>query len=173
MRMLANIFWLGIKELRSFAQRLCAARPRHLVVLACDLSARPRATSRNCTMPRSRIVDEDHSHLSRRIAAAFCRPISSRRSAIARGDIDRADGPRALYLRHRHPAAFRARRAGRTRPGDPGQCRRHRHDAGRASAPATLQQIIATEVARLSSRGRTAGARRRSISRCASPSIPM
>ena len=71
---LANIFWLGTKELRSFATTSCCSAWSSTRFSLRDLSPRRRAARRSCTTPRSPIVDEDHSPLSRRIAHAFLPP---------------------------------------------------------------------------------------------------
>jgi len=50
---IANIFWLGTKELRAFQPRLCAGRPGRLGVFVLDCQRGEERRSRTCTMPRS------------------------------------------------------------------------------------------------------------------------
>ena len=73
MRMLANIFWLGTKELRSFLRDWVLLG---LVVYAFSLAVIAQAQSNSQELHNASIaiVDEDHSELSRRIARAFLPP---------------------------------------------------------------------------------------------------
>ena len=70
MRTLANIFWLGTKELRSFMRDFVLLG---LVVYAFSLAivAQSQSSSQEVHNASVAIVDEDHSELSRRIAHAF------------------------------------------------------------------------------------------------------
>ena len=69
MRKVANIYWLGIKELRSFSHDLVLLG---LVVYAFSLAITLQARSNSQELHNASIaiVDEDHSELSRRIAHA-------------------------------------------------------------------------------------------------------
>src|ERR1700756_197467 len=73
MRALANIFWLGTKELRSFLNDFVLLG---LVIYAFSLAiiAQAQSSSQEVHNASIAIVDEDHSELSRRIARAFLPP---------------------------------------------------------------------------------------------------
>jgi ABC-2 type transport system permease protein len=86
-RMIANIFWLGTKELRAFVHDVVLVV---LVIWAFSLSIISVAQSsfeevRNASIG---IVDEDHSTLSRRIAGAFLPPYFKPPLQIAESDVD-------------------------------------------------------------------------------------
>ena len=88
MRTVANIFWLGTKELRSFGRDFVLIA---LVIWAFSFSIYTQA-QRNAQELRNAaigIVDEDHSELSRRIASAFLPPYFKPPRAIAERDVDR------------------------------------------------------------------------------------
>ena len=70
---LENIFWLGTKELRSFFSDFVLLG---LVVYAFSLAviAQARSNSQEVYNASIAMVDEDHSHLSRRITHAFLPP---------------------------------------------------------------------------------------------------
>ena len=127
---LANIFWLGIKELRSFAARPGAARPGRLCLLASPSTPRRKATAQELHNASIAIVDEDHSPLSRRIAQAFLPPYFKPPQAIAERDIDRLMDSGAIHLRRRHPAELPARRPRRPPARGAAQRRRDRDDPG-------------------------------------------
>ena len=76
MRVLANIFWLGTKELRSFFRDWVLLG---LVTYSFSLAvmAQAQSTSQELHNASLAVVDEDHSQLSRRIASAFLPPYSS------------------------------------------------------------------------------------------------
>jgi len=88
MRMIANIFWLGTKELRSLAQDYVLLA---LVVWAFSLSIVMQAqnTSQELRNASLGFVDEDNSALSRRIAGAFLQPYFKPAQLVAEADIDR------------------------------------------------------------------------------------
>jgi ABC-2 type transport system permease protein len=88
MRMIANIFWLGTKELRSLAQDYVLLA---LVVWAFSLSIVMQAqnTSQELRNASLGFVDEDNSALSRRIAGAFLPPYFKPAQLVAEADIDR------------------------------------------------------------------------------------
>ncbi len=87
-RHLANIFWLGTKELRSFGHDFVLLG---LVIYTFSFAVYSQATS---TMQELRdaavaVVDEDHSPLSRAIAGALLPPYFKPPREIAAADIDR------------------------------------------------------------------------------------
>jgi ABC-2 type transport system permease protein len=86
MRILANIFWLGTKELRSFLRDYVLLG---LVVYAFSLAiiAQAGSSSQEVHNASIAIVDEDHSELSRRIAHAFLAPYFQTPQPIAERDI--------------------------------------------------------------------------------------
>jgi ABC-2 type transport system permease protein len=73
MRAIENIFWLGTKEIRSFMRDFVLLA---LVIYAFSLAimAQARSYSQEVHNASVGLVDEDHSRLSRRIAAAFLPP---------------------------------------------------------------------------------------------------
>jgi ABC-2 type transport system permease protein len=73
MQSLANIFWLGTKELRSFLRDFVLLG---LVIYSFSLAimAQAQSSSQEVHNASIGIVDEDHSELSRRIAHAFLPP---------------------------------------------------------------------------------------------------
>ena len=86
MRTLANIFWLGTKELRSFLRDFVLLG---LVVYAFTYAVIVQAQSFSQELHNGSIaiVDEDHSELSRRIARAFLPPYFKTPDLIAERDI--------------------------------------------------------------------------------------
>ena len=86
MRKLSNIYWLGIKELRSFLRDFVLLG---LVVYAFSLAVimQARSFSQELHNASIAIVDEDHSELSRRIAHAFLPPLFQTPWAIAERDV--------------------------------------------------------------------------------------
>jgi ABC-2 type transport system permease protein len=86
MRALANIFWLGTKELRSFLNDFVLLG---LVIYAFSLAIIAQAQSRSQEVHNASIaiVDEDHSELSRRIAHAFLPPYFQTPQPIAERNI--------------------------------------------------------------------------------------
>ncbi len=88
MRKLENIFWLGTKELRSFFRDWVLLG---FVVYSFSLAiiAQAQSNSQELHNAAIAIVDEDHSELSRRIAAAFLPPYFKQPQFIAEGDVDR------------------------------------------------------------------------------------
>ena len=75
----SNIFWLGIKELRSFSRDFVLLG---LVIYAFSLAIVSHAQSYSQELHNASIamVDEDHSELSHRITHASCHLTFSRRS---------------------------------------------------------------------------------------------
>jgi len=86
MRMIANIFWLGTKEIRSFFRDFVLVA---FVVYAFSLMILAQAHSYSQEVHNASIgiVDEDHSELSRRIAHAFLPPYFHEPRQIAERDI--------------------------------------------------------------------------------------
>jgi ABC-2 type transport system permease protein len=86
MRKAANIYWLGLKELRSFLQDYVLVG---LVIYAFSLAVilQARSFSQELHNASIAIVDEDHSELSRRIAHAFLPPLFQPPQLIAERDI--------------------------------------------------------------------------------------
>jgi ABC-2 type transport system permease protein len=86
MRKVANIYWLGIKELRSFSHDFVLLG---LVVYAFSLAITLQARSNSQELHNASIaiVDEDHSELSRRIAHAFLPPLYQLPQLIAERDV--------------------------------------------------------------------------------------
>src|SRR3974390_938474 len=86
MRKLANIFWLGTKELRSFLNDFVLLG---FVAYAFSLAVIAQAQSNSQEVHNASIamVDEDNSELSRRIACAFLPPYFQSPKPIAERDI--------------------------------------------------------------------------------------
>jgi ABC-2 type transport system permease protein len=86
MRVLANIFWLGTKELRSFFNDFVLLG---LVIYSFSLAiiAQAQSSSQELSNASIAIVDEDHSQLSRRITRAFLPPYFQTPKPIAERDI--------------------------------------------------------------------------------------
>lgn len=86
MRSIANIFWLGTKELRSLLRDVVLLG---LVIYSFSLAivAQAQSNSQEVHNASVGIVDEDHSVLSRRIAAAFLPPYFQKPQPIAERDI--------------------------------------------------------------------------------------
>ena len=86
MQKAANIYWLGIKELRSFLRDFVLLG---LVIYAFSLAVtlQARSSSQELHNASIAIVDEDHSELSRRIAHAFLPPLFKPPQQIQEQDI--------------------------------------------------------------------------------------
>ncbi len=86
MQTIANIFWLGTKELRSFFRDWVLVA---LVIYAFSLAVIAQANSNSQELHNASIayVDEDHSELSRRIMHAFLPPYFQTPQPIAERDI--------------------------------------------------------------------------------------
>jgi len=86
MRTIANIFWLGTKELRSFFRDSVLVL---FVTYAFSLQIMAQAHSYSQEVHNASIgvVDEDHSELSRRIARAFLPPYFHQSQQVAERDI--------------------------------------------------------------------------------------
>ena len=88
MRMFANIFWLGTKELRSFFRDWVLLG---LVTYSFSLAVMAQAQSSSQELHNASlaVVDEDHSQLSRRIAGAFLPPYFKPAQPVAERDVNR------------------------------------------------------------------------------------
>jgi ABC-2 type transport system permease protein len=86
MRKIANIFWLGTKELRSVLRDTVLLG---LVIYTFSLAiiAQAQSSSQEVHNASIGIVDEDHSELSRRIARAFLPPYFQTPQPIAERDV--------------------------------------------------------------------------------------
>ena len=87
LRSLGNIFWLGVKELRSFFRDWVLLG---FVVYSFSLAIMAQAQSNSQELHNASIavVDEDRSDLSRRLAQAFMPPYFLPAKSVAQGDID-------------------------------------------------------------------------------------
>ena len=87
MRTLQNIYWLGTKELRSFFRDWVLLG---FVVYSFSLAIMAQAQSNSQELHNASIaiVDEDHSELSRRIAAAFLPPYFKTPEYVQERDVD-------------------------------------------------------------------------------------
>ena len=105
MRTLENIFWLGTKELRSFMRDFVLLG---LVVYAFSLAiiAQAQSSSQEVHNASIGIVDEDHSELSRRIAAGVPAALFPNAATDRRTRYRSADERGKIYIRNRHPAEF-------------------------------------------------------------------
>lgn len=88
MRKLSNIYWLGLKELRSFSRDWVLLG---FVVYSFSLAiiAQAQGNSQELHNASIAIVDEDHSELSRRMAGAFLPPYFRTPQYVEEHDIDR------------------------------------------------------------------------------------
>jgi ABC-2 type transport system permease protein len=88
-RRVSNIFWLGVKELRSFTHDWVLIG---LVIYAFSLAVMVQAQSRSQELYNASLgyVDEDHSELSRRIIHAFLPPYYKLPQPVDLNDVDRA-----------------------------------------------------------------------------------
>jgi ABC-2 type transport system permease protein len=88
MRQLANIYWLGTKELHSFLHDFVLLG---LVVYAFSVAiiAQAQGSSQEVHNASIAIVDEDRSILSRRVGQAFLPPYFQHPQIVAERDVDR------------------------------------------------------------------------------------
>lgn len=88
MRSASTIFWLGLKELRSFAHDWVLIG---LVIFAFSIAIIAQAQSRAQELYNAAVgfVDEDHSELSRRIIHALLPPYYKPPQPVAPNDVDR------------------------------------------------------------------------------------
>lgn len=100
-----NIFWLGLKQLRSFFKDyVLLALVFYAFSLAIVMQA--RSNSQELFNASIAVVDEDQSVLSRRIAGAFLQPLVSTGKICRGARPDAVDELRRLHLRCRYPAEF-------------------------------------------------------------------
>lgn len=88
MRKLSNIYWLGVKELRSFFRDWVLLA---LVIYSFSIAVMAQAQSNSQELHNASIaiVDEDHSDLSWRIAGAFLPPYFKTPQYVEERDVDR------------------------------------------------------------------------------------
>ena len=125
-----NIFWLGLKEIRSLLSDFVMVL---FVVYAFTAAIYVQATGTSSEVNNASIafVDEDESALSKELMNAFYPPRFQLPEIIdARGGRG-GDGQRPVHVRGRHSAAVRARPPRRSQSRSPGEHRRDRHAAGR------------------------------------------
>ena len=132
MRALANIFWLGTKELRSFIHDYVLVG---LVIWAFSLAVYAQAQSRSQELHNAAIavIDEDNSQLSHRVIEGFLLPPyfnPPQSDSLAR--CQSLDGQRALHIHSGYPAAFRAGCSSWAATGHTSQCRCDSDGPGRA-----------------------------------------
>ena len=115
MRKASNIFWLGIKELRSFLRDFVLLG---LVIYAFSLAVITHAQSYSLELHNASIaiVDEDHSELSRRITHAFLPPYFQPPKPIAERDIVPLMNNRTYTFVVNIPPNFQRDVLGRRRP---------------------------------------------------------
>ena len=98
MRSLANIYWLGVKELRSLRGDVVLVA---LIVYSFTMSiySQARGTSSEVHNASIAFVDEDRSQLSLQLASCFYPPRFKRPGTLAAGEIDRAmDEGRYMFV---------------------------------------------------------------------------
>ena len=129
-RMVANIFWLGTKELRAFSHDFVL---RRLGVWAFSFSivSIARSSLQELHDASIGIADEDQSLCRDEFPARSCRPTSRRLGRLPRSDIEPPDEHRGAHVRDRHPTQLPARPGGRPPAPATGLCRCDRNDAGR------------------------------------------
>lgn len=88
MRSLSTIFWLSLKEVRSFLSDWVLLA---LVLYSFSLAiiAHAQSNAQELSNASMGVVDEDGSELSRRIMAAFLPPYFKAARVVAQGDVDR------------------------------------------------------------------------------------
>ncbi len=130
MRSLSTIFWLGIKELRSFFRDWVLLG---LVVYSFSLAVIAQAQSNSQELHNASIavVDEDHSELSRRIARAFLPPYFKPPQAVPERDVDHLMNTGATHSSSTSRRISSATCWARRSPVVAGRRRCHRHGAGR------------------------------------------
>jgi ABC-2 type transport system permease protein len=146
MEHLANIFWLGTKELRSFSRDFVLFG---FVVYSFTLAVYAQAESPAQEAHNSSvaIVDEDHSALSRAIAAALLPPYFSAPTEIVAGQVDeQMDTARSTFVLDIPPHYERDIMAGRRPAIQVNVDATAMMQAGIGAG--YLQQIIAREIAR-------------------------
>ncbi|WP_246688945.1 ABC transporter permease [Mesorhizobium sp. WSM4310] len=143
---MANIFWLGVKELRSFSRDFVLFG---FVVYSFSLAVYTQAESPAQEIHNTAvaIVDEDHSVLSRSIATALLPPYFSRPTEVAAGKVDELMGAaRSTFVLDIPPYFERDVMAGRRPAIQVNVDATAMMQAGIGAG--YLQQIIAGEIAR-------------------------
>ncbi|MDX8479557.1 ABC transporter permease [Mesorhizobium sp. VK24D] len=146
MQHLANIFWLGTKELRSFSRDFVLFG---FVIYSFTLAVYAQAESPAQEAHNSSvaIVDEDHSTLSRAIAAALLPPYFSPPTEVVAGQVDELmDTARSTFVLDVPPHYERGIVAGRRPAIQVNVDATAMMQAGIGAG--YLQQIIAREIAR-------------------------
>ena len=128
---LLNILWLGLKEIRSLLSDMVMVAVRRLRVHPRDLRPGDRAPRARSTTRRSPSWTRTSRRCRRSCSTPSIRRASSSPSTIAAERGRGRDGPGAVHVRRRDPAALRARPPRRAQSGHPGEHRRDRHAAGR------------------------------------------
>ena len=123
MRKLANIFWLGTKELRALAKDLTMIL---FIIWSFGFSIYMQSTGAGETVNNAAIgiVDEDQSQLSRSIAGLFYPPYFQTVKTISAADIDRAMDEGHYTFVVVIPPEFERHEEGK-RHRNPGECGRH------------------------------------------------
>lgn len=114
MRQIANIFWLGVKELRSFFSDIVMVV---FLIWSFTFSVYSEATgsSENVNNASIAIVDEDRSALSRQIATALYPPYFRAPEEITAAEVDRSmDQNKYMFVLNIPPDFERDVRLGRT-----------------------------------------------------------
>ena len=170
MRKIANIFWLGTKELRSFLHDYVLLG---LVVYAFSLAIIAQAQSNSQELHNASIGIRRRGSFRAVAPDRACVPAALFPGAAAdrRARHRAADERGQVHLRGRHSAEFRARCPRRTPARDSGRRRRDRDGAGGARVRLCAADHHHRDRRLLSRAGGTRRCRR-SISTCASPSIP-
>ena len=170
MRMLANIFWLGTKELRSFFRDWVLLG---LVTYSFSLAimAQAQSSSQELHNASLAVVDEDHSELSRRIAGAFLPPYFKAAQPVSEREVNRLmDTGKYTFIIDIPPNFERDVRAGRSPKLQVNVDATAMVQAGIGSGYA--MQIITSEINDYI-RAPKVRCRHRSILLCGSHSIPM
>ena len=131
MRSLANIFWLGTKELRSFLHDFVLLG---LVIYAFSLAVimrRHGAIRRNCTTRRSPSSTRTIPSCRAASRTRFCRPISAAAARSPTRDIVPLMNAGKFTFVIDIPPNFERDVLGGRQPGTADRCRRHRDGAGR------------------------------------------
>jgi ABC-2 type transport system permease protein len=147
---LANIFWLGTKEVRSMLHDY-ALLAFLIYSFSLAIYAQAQGTTGELHMAAIAIVDEDHSALSRDIARAFLPPYFQPATLVSAQDVDRLlDNAIDTFILDIPPHFARDVQAGRT---PAVQVNIDATAAMQAGIGADyIQQILATQIARYATR---------------------
>ena len=106
MNRLSNIFWLGLKELRSLASDPVLVG---FILYAFSLSILTQARGVKSEVNNASLafIDEDESQLSKELMAAFYPPQFQHPDLIAARRRHRRHGSRTLYVHRRHSDPLR------------------------------------------------------------------